>query len=81
MNSSSVPASATQPRSAQRSSCFCRIARGDWTTGLCCPEPSGGQTRSHWTIAVDGRWVRRRMVRSSRMNSMSPYPFSQEEMA
>ena len=52
-----------------------RIVRGDWTTG-----EWSSQTRSHCTIAVAGRWVSSRIVRSSITNSMSPYPRSQEEI-
>ena len=75
MNSSSVPDSATMPLSATRSSWVFRIVRGDWGTGAW-----SSQTRSHCTMAVAGRWVSRRSVAQSGTNSMSPYPFSQEEM-
>ena len=50
MNSSSVPASATMPFSATRSSCWRRIVRGDWSTGAW-----SSQTRSHCTMAVLGQ--------------------------
>ncbi len=67
MNSSSVPACALKPISRARSSWWARIVRGDSTTGVW-----SGQTRSHWTIAVPGRWVSSRRVDQSGTHSMSP---------
>ena len=52
------------------------MVRGDWATG-----EWSSQTRSHWTMAVAGRWVSSRIVRLSSTNSMSPYPRSHDEIA
>ena len=76
MNSSSVPATATKPRSAARFIWAARMDRGDWATGVW-----SGQVRSHWIMTAAGSLGSRRIVSRSRTNSMSPYPCSHEVMA
>ena len=73
MNSSSVPASAVQPRAAERASCARRICRGDTRTGL----PSSAST-SAITSAVPGCQPVTRSVARSGTSTKSPYPLSHE---